>query len=499
MNRKEMAQGLVDLLAKALQVLDRASTQQIQVLWACPQYEAVFYEVQQSFVQATEEAPQVLLDTIGRLLQQAAEQPDAIRFIYALTVCQCIDQRITFSPTEELWRNGRFSLHSLVPIQSDLETLLLPELNRNKEETGICIFPKFPVSMAALPFGPTRSLNSRDALYGINGWLSHVGYYPWVPSTPTVKHIILSDRSDPPSGTILPEFTKIAFTPLSDRGDLLELCKPEIRVLYGIPCNTVGVAGIRDPEYIENRFRACWMAACREKVDIFFAPEMLATDNMVQIVHQGSVFLKPLLKEALRQGLTPPRLTVMPTHWKDRKNTAYLFDEMGKLCGGQSKGTPFVNVKKGWAEDIDIDCSPDVLLIHMQNQQRIALVICAEFLANAKYVGDFLCGQLGATLILVPAYSMGEQDFINGLSMLKPYGASVVWGNCCGAASAGQKRIIGGGSFAGIDPLQRMGSRCQCGFACTDRESCLFVVEIPREIRQWKPDSPPAPEIKHLC
>ena len=130
-------------------------------------------------------------------------------------------------------------------------------------------------------------------------------------------------------------------------------------------------------------------------------------------------------------------------------------------------------------------------------------MICAEFLLGMKpYVSEFLCSQLGATLILVPSYSLGEQDFVSALSALKPYGTSVVWGNCCGAVphKGGQAatRIIGGCSYAGIDEQTRLGSVSECAFHCGECKTCFFMVNIPTRILLEKPDSPQAPTVFHI-
>ena len=232
---------------------------------------------------------------------------------------------------------------------------------------------------------------------------------------------------------------------------------------------------------------------------------MIATDEMVDIENYGSKYLKPLLKKVARAGKRPPRLTIMPTYWRDQKNKLLVFDETGGYVGEQLKRIAFVDEKHHIAEAlITPPENTDVLLIHLKNQQRIAFAICAEYLlGNEEYVSNFLCKKLGATLVLVPSYSKGEQDFITLISAVKKYGTSVVWGNCCGAVEAkddeGIERIVGACSYAGADAICRFGEKKQCNSSCGETRCCVFCVEIPTRVLQDKPGSMLMPEIRHLC
>lgn len=142
-------------------------------------------------------------------------------------------------------------------------------------------------------------------------------------------------------------------------------------------------------------------------------------------------------------------------------------------------------------------------MIHMKNQQRIAIAICAEFIANPERITHFLCEQLCATLLLVPSYSNGERDFIDSLSTLKPYGTSVIWGNCCGAVHddkphAHMQRTVGGCSYAGIDCPNRFGTMAKCNFHCGTSSVCFFVVNIPTAVSQGKISPGSIPKIEHI-
>ena len=193
----------------------------------------------------------------------------------------------------------------------------------------------------------------------------------------------------------------------------------------------------------------------------------------------------------------------MPTHWKNRENRLLIFDETGRHLGTQFKCTPYVDKKAHRMEALSQVNDSNILMIHMKNQQRIAIAICAEFIANPERINHFLCEQLGATLILVPSYSNGERDFIDSLSTLKPYGTSVIWGNCCGAVCDDSpqmhtQRTIGGCSYAGIDCPNRFGTIANCNFHCGASSVCLFVVNIPTAVSQGKISPGSIPKIEHI-
>lgn len=510
MHQVAAAQEYVNLMAEAFQVLSQVPDYQLYLLRAAEDDSSIGKAVKNQFSEALTQDVSVLLQVIRGLLDEMMRQSKDRRLSFAKAICLCMDQRISYSDDAEdpfqTWEGGRMHLHSLVPIWSDKKPAVVTTLNSNSNQTGICVAPKFPVSSAVASIGTEtirRNLASQSAPYGINGSLLNVSYYPCEKDCPEVHHIILPERPLREDVFHLPNETRIVFSPLTDRTNLLKEYEIEGQDIGGMRCRAIAVDGITDPNYIEARFKEIWLSACKKEPDIFFAPEMLATDGMARIENGGSVFLKPLLKAAAMEGWKAPRLTIMPTYWKNKSNRLLVFDETGRHLGTQFKRVPYVNQKDGKVEALDQPPKADVLMIHMKNQQRIAVVICAEFLASSKYVNDFLCGQLGATLILVPSYSPGERDFVDSLSTLKPYGTSVVWGNCCGAVHNREglqaKRIIGGCSYAGMDELARFGLVSKCGFRCDGYSTCFFVVNIPTEIFQDKPDSARAPSVLHVC
>lgn len=507
MAQGSVAQEYVDLMAEIFQVLSSASDYQLYLLGASSGKAGIETYVKSKFDNTLGKDVQVLLNMIRELRTEMMTKTEGDKYTYAVSICQCMDQRICYAniasnPLLE-WDGCKMSLHRLVPIRTARQPVVITSLNQNSRETGICIAPKLPVSGASMPGdsdGSTRRLSTRSALYGINGKLENVSYYPLTENTPSVLHIILPEKLSQDEGKI-PEETRVIFSPLTDRKDLLKIEHQSPITIDGILCNVIIVDGITDPEYVEQCFINSWLAASEKSPDIFFAPEMLATDKMVRIEHGASTFLKPLLKQAALEGWNAPRITVMPTHWKNGENSLMVFDAIGNCLGTQYKQTPYVDEKNGQAEAIKALPSTNVLIIHLENQQRVAFSICAEFLARPDFIRNFLCGKLGATLILVPSYTRGEQDFVDTLPILKPYGTSVIWGNCCGAVSSCNngpvKRIIGGCNYAGIDGQSRFGCESLCEFQCCKGKTCIFEISIPTDICWEKPNSPQAPKISH--
>lgn len=501
MERAVAAQNYINRMASALRVLAAARREQLQRLLAAAEGERIAAQVRARFDAAACGSEEELLDTIDALLAEMQAAAGTRQRIYAYAISLCMDQRITYDEGERVWKNGRLSLYSLLPIQSDKMGLVITSLNTNRGETGVCLAPKFPVSTAHRPGeeeGEGESLAARGMLYGINERLRCVSYYPWTEGTPNVRHIILPERLLREEGALPPKRTRIVFSPLTDRQGLLKT-EDALQEIEGESYCVRSVAALTDDAHIERRFAESWLAACEHSPDIFFAPEMLATERMARVENGMSCFLRPLLKRAALSRRRPPRLTLLPTRWENGANALLAFDETGRHLGTQFKRVPYVNRREGYMEALAAPESTDVLLIHLKGYQRVAVVICAEFLQEtAEYVSAFLCAQLGATLIVVPSYSPGEQDFMRALSALRRYGASVVWGNCCAAATDAE-RIIGGCSYAGADELRRFGDACECGFRCDGCEVCFFMLDLPARLLLEKPSSPDAPSIFHVC
>lgn len=220
-------------------------------------------------------------------------------------------------------------------------------------------------------------------------------------------------------------------------------------------------------------------------VDIFFTPELLGTSLSEKNDGEYNSFLWECSNLRLASGKNVPLLTILPSYWSDNYNRSTIVSLDGQIIGHQEKHIPFVDKKAHKMEALAEIQEWSTVLIHIPNVHRIAIVICAEFLSDQDRIQKFLCGSLGATLLIVPSYSRGEQDFINALPALKCYGTTIIWGNCCGAVASNEK-AIGGCGIAGTTQTITFGSKCSCNFSCQNIKACVFKVKIPLDFELSK-------------
>lgn len=234
-----------------------------------------------------------------------------------------------------------------------------------------------------------------------------------------------------------------------------------------------------DKSAIDTSLKKGLELACENQVDIAFAPEMLGTAQTERRVGNYNEFAHHVYSDAALNDNKPPLITIMPSYWEKGVNSAAIVYRDGRILGRQRKYTPYIDYQSCSIEGIKQEQIQEIYLIHIYGVHRIVISICAEFLGG--FDSDFICGQLGATLVIVPSFSHGERDFVNKLGALFPYGTSVVWGDCCGAVDHSPK-IIGGYSLVGSNEIHEMGHNCKCGFECGCNKGCLFTVELPLKV-----------------
>lgn len=189
------------------------------------------------------------------------------------------------------------------------------------------------------------------------------------------------------------------------------------------------------------------------------------------------------------KGKEPPFLTILPSFWHDGVNSVTVIDRFGRIIGRQKKRKRFYYRSQRCVEALQESDPNELLIIHVTGLHRIAITICADFLMmEEQQLKELLCAELGVTMLVVPSYSQGEQDFMNGLLSLARFGTTVIWGDCCGAVKP--SRIIGSCGVAGTDIPLKFGRYCKCGFSCKGRQSCVFLAKIPQIIIREKPGSP---------
>lgn len=404
----------------------------------------------------------------------------------AASAARWMDQRIRY---QEQVEEKFISLYGMVPLSGD-RPVFVDKLNTNDQETGVQLHPKFEVcKIYNQSSGKRESFANRDIYYGLNGQLNNVSYVAYD------AHLIIHNAVIPyeykkgnEDGTL-----RIAFCPMSDNTELLNI-EPRIRICEGIEMNGVGIRSLNNEQQLLDRFREDLLLACREEADIIFFPEMLGMEALEQ---QNDEFNTTILDleldvtaEAKKIGkdMKLPMLICLPTRWRDGVNSMTAAYRTGHILGVQKKYIPYVDATGHLVEALKEEVEKHILVIHVPGIHRIVTVICAEFQPMRDYMAKVLCGGLGASLILVPSYTKGEQDFLNSLPTLKDYGATVIWGNCCGAAK--KPRVIGGCSIAGLDEIQRFGHHLNCGGSCQENRACLFLVTLPLKLSREKPHEP---------
>lgn len=420
---------------------------------------------------------------LDELIASLKSSPNGEHYVGAAAAALWMDQRISY---QEQAGEQSISLYSMVPLSGD-QPVFVDKLNTNDKVTGIQLHPRFEVCKVYNQHTKEfESFANRDIYYGLNGQMNHVSYVSYdehqIIHNVVVPYEYERERED---GGF-----RIAFCPMSDEPSLLNL-EEQPRKYKGIEMSGRRVTSIRSKEQLLARFENDLMLACRERADIVFSPEML---GMEALEKESAGFNTMVLDCALKvmeeskgseENLRLPMLIFLPTWWRDGINSTTVVYQDGQILGVQEKYIPYVNTKEHWVEALREVEDKHILVIHIPGIHRIVTVICAEFQPMRDHMAKVLCGGLGATLILVPSYSKGEQDFINSLSTFKDYGVTVIWGNCCGAAKT--PRVTGGCSIAGIDEIQRFGTYCACGQSCQGKYACLYLVAIPLELSREKP------------
>ncbi len=411
----------------------------------------------------------------------------------AYHMCAWLDQMLTYEDVSV----DKLSIYALLPLRA-FSYVAIDSLNDNYEETGICINPKLPIFKAAMLLDDgterERTTASRDAFVGMNGELRNISYYEW--NKKCIVHNIIvpyeyneSHGADKAEGNL-----KVGFIPISDRTDIIV---PDYKVVrdgkYRLKKMYINVPNHED--IISTRLKQGLELACENQVDIVFAPEMLGTMQTEQCVGNYNEFVRAIYSNAVMGDKKPPVITVMPSYWRKGINSATIVYRDGRILGSQKKYTPYINFQSCSIEGIKKEQVQELYLIHIYGVHRMIISICAEFLDG--FDNDFVCGQLGATLVIVPSFSHGERDFVSKLGALFPYGTSVVWGDCCGAV-AHPPKIIGGCSLVGLNEVHKMGNNCKCGFSCGCSKGCLFTVELPLKVICSKAALPPYQPVQHI-
>lgn len=423
------------------------------------------------------------------------ENQDNILSAYHL--CIWMDQKLTYEDVPENKVKSRFSIYSLIPLRLS-SFIEIDALNDNYEEVGIWINPKLPIFKSVSMFDngreQERTVASRDAFTQMNGDFQHISYFVWNGKYVIHNIVMPYEYEENSMEDIADGKLRIGFIPVTDKQDLIvpdyqNICEGqyELKKMY--------IDHPNHGEEIHTRLKKGLELACTNEADIVFAPEMLGIEQTEERSGNYNMYLRGIYSEMIMNGVKPPFITIMPSYWRAGTNSAAIVYRDGRILGRQKKYTPYVDFKSCSIEGITREDKKEIYLIHVYGVHRIAISICAEFIDS--FNSDLICGQLGATLMIVPSFSHGERDFINSLGTLFPYGTSVIWGDCCGAVGH-SPRIIGGCSLVGLNEVHKMGDCCQCSFSCAECSGCLFTIDLPLRVIMTKITQTTRNSIQHI-
>lgn len=156
--------------------------------------------------------------------------------------------------------------------------------------------------------------------------------------------------------------------------------------------------------------------ATKEKVDILLFPELLGNDEMKNVVR----------KKLLKSRCEFPKLIVLPSVWKDGRNTTRVVNRYGIEIFEQGKRTPYID-KKNYRENLKVYRKINVM--HVRGFGRILIMICRDFLEVREL--QRILDELRPTMIMVPSFSTGYHDFDRVKGICEAHECVVVWVNSC--------------------------------------------------------------------
>ena len=438
------------------------------------------------------------LDAVQDIITEIQATQSSQRFIKALALCLWLDQKLTNTIQDETKK--LVSIYNLIGFDGSKPVEYGP-LNTNFQDSGIQIIPKFDIcKFYDLDLKEERTapnpFANRGAFTSINGRLQHVSLVTYSQGN-IIQNIVIPPYYYDKGNDNL----KIAFCPMTDRSD--ELCKEVSPIIKGgVKYAGIKLNGVSHSGELLKRLRADWMSMCRaeEGADIVFWPEALGFKEAETSI-QNDKYNKEIYqmsKEVQMRGQYPPLLTVFPSYCRNSLNSATIVYRDGQILGRQEKHFPFIDIKNHRMEALRDYDTQVFYVIHIPGVHRIVIMICAEFLHACDTHRTMLFDEAGATLVLVPSYSQGERDFLRAMTTLQCYGTTVVWGNCCGAASGS---IIGACSVAGTETLHRFndsGVR-KCNGTCEGKSSCAFVISLPLKLNLTKREATDIDAIRHVA
>ena len=436
-----------------------------------------------------------LLNQLYNLAREISSENDDQRYTKAFTMAIWLDHHMTYEIESDL---HMISMNSIIPISTEQE-ILLTSLNTNVKETQIIISPCFPVaSIYNIDENGNKHEHrryNRNALSELNGKLINCKYMEYRDDI-TVSHLVLSINST----IVSSPYYRVAFIPFTSRSDLLQT-KPETMEVDGTIQSVVTVTGLTDEKMINHRFKSALDKIIQRDlhIDLLFGCEMLGTNEMYKKDENDFIpFLEEAALEAALQNSKLPDLILLPSRWENRSNFLWVSNSNGIHLGTQNKYFPYRDEKNNCREGLNPPVKYELLVIHVYNKQRIVIMICSDFLeAKNSTVYKVIYEEINPSLVIVPAFSAGQYDFRQEACSVSKYGASVVWGNCCG--KTGSHDHIGAAQIAGIPLPIFIQPDTYCKENCSSYNTCLFYYDLPLEADiNWR-KQPLKEFFTHVC
>ncbi len=482
---------IFNIIARALRVLHEIGQEHFSELYSINDFDAILNKIEG----VLDDVWDGDVSTLGRYLEsmvgQLEEEKNQDIYVKAYGIVVWLDNKFTFLTESKINHDKKLrqgiEIENYISLWSylDLDEIDFREigaLNNNYVETGIWINPKLPVrkSYDAYDDGEInkreKPIGNRDAFWGINNMLNNMSYYMW-DGKYKIKNIIMTDTRLAGENAVL----RVAFAPITSKKDVID-CKKVIINRYGITKTGAKIHLNYPEDEINERMISDWKLACKREADIVFMPEVLGTRKVYGEYQENVDWMGDLYRDNMNNDLHSPIITIWPSYWEDGENSITMTYNDGSVIGIQKKHYPYIDKKNHLEEALKEYNVMEYIVIHIPNVHRVAVLICSEFLLDQESKwSDILCRSIGVTLLIVPSYTPGEQDFLNKVSRYNDLGTMVIWGNCCGASKSSVKSI-GACSKPGSNSIEVFKRNMECNGECKNVKACIFVVKVPLSV-----------------
>lgn len=338
-------------------------------------------------------------------------------------------------------------------------------LNTNRESTGIGLLPR----CSCIWERKHRLSNSYNRL---DNFMMHILLMEnRILGELIDKHIFLNDSLFP--GLTNSKGIRIAATPLRKE----RYFNIETYTQNGVRYCCIDYAS----RFFDKVNELIWKKIClaaERNIDIIVFPEAMGNPETEGFVSER---LKALSEN---ERMKMPSLIILPSSWKDNRNTVSVLDRSGRRICVQSKQSPFFYVKDGKNYLECIKPNMVVNILHCEGIGRMAILICKDFLTTTYMEQLMRCFKL--TLIIVPSFSTGSYDFCQSFDLCAHDDCNVIWINSCAAMVAGKED-----NFRNIGYVRKRIGRdddtsqslcempiCDGAFSGSCRHDCFFIETI---------------------